>query len=767
MDGEITIGTNLSTDKFDKQIASLEKKMKKAEDKKISLEADITVKTEDLKKQREEVKALERDLKRVQEIGSSKYPGTQMMDYRRIATKYGKDTSISYADMSSILKQRIEEATSKEDTLAMKLDEIKDKHYAINQEVEEYKQKIEGVELQQQVAQADELKKSYEEIGNSVKEGFKGFGNSIQDSINKVARLALGIFGIRSAYMALRRASSDLASYDQQYATNLEYIRFALTQSIAPVLRYIVSLAATLLSYIYAILNTWFGIGQKVDISAKAFQRMKGSAGGAVKAVKELKKQLAGFDEITMLNDQADGGTSGGVGGVGMPSFDLSALSGKIPEWLQWILDHKQEVLEILAAVAAGLLAWKLGLNAIASIGIGVAVYGVIQAVKALIKWIKDPTWKNFSKFLDGLATAIIGVGIAMVAMNASNPTGWIVILIGTIVLLIRTIGDLIDANITNKAKILSVKEAEEQLKEAQDRLRDSTNQYVKAVEDSEQAHQELIDAEKRNKMSGEELYKLVEQGTLDYKDMNSAQREVYNAYLKNKHAEEDLTTATQNLKDATKEETKASIENELALAYESGEYEKLKKAVVDAYNQGKLSAGEARDYIERAMGQMNQTAQREFSQNIPGAIKDGLNPDKYTNVFQRFKNRWNSFWGGLIKNINLDLKANMGSFGGGQGGGGMRAKGGIFYPSMLPKLAVGGIINQPGSGVPYHGAIIGERGAEAVVPLTDTQQMELLGSTIGRYVNLNATIPVYVGNRQIAREIKHINAEQDFAFNV
>lgn len=761
MDGEITIGTNLSTDKFDKQIASLEKKMKKAEDKKIIIETRLTGQQNDLEqaiKKTDELSEAYQRLKKLQDtLAAGKATPGQFSEFQSLQEKYGSLEQLG---------ANFDKALSKQDALELKVMQTKSRYDEVNQSLEEYKNTIESVELQKQVAQVDELKKHYQEIGNSVKDGFKGFGNSIQDSINKVARLALGIFGIRSAYMALRRASSDLASYDKQYATNLEYIRFALTQTIAPVLRYIVSLAATLLSYIYAILNTWFGIGQKVDISAKAFQRMKGSAGGAVKAVKELKKQLAGFDEITMLNDQADGGTSGGVGGVGMPSFDLSALSGKIPEWLQWILDHKQEVLEILAAVAAGLLAWKLGLNAIASIGIGVAVYGVIQAVKALIKWIKDPTWKNFSKFLDGLATAIIGVGIAMVAMNATNPTGWIVILIGTIVLLIRTIGDLIDANITNKAKILSVKEAEEQLKEAQDRLRDSTNQYVKAVEDSEQAHQELIDAEKRNKMSGEELYKLVEQGTLDYKDMNSAQREVYNAYLKNKHAEEDLATATQNLKDATKEETKASIENELALAYESGEYEKLKKAVVDAYNQGKLSAGEARDYIERAMGQMNQTAQREFSQNIPGAIKDGLNPDKYTNVFQRFKNRWNSFWGGLIKNINLDLKANMGSFGGGQGGGGMRAKGGIFYPSMLPKLAVGGIINQPGSGVPYHGAIIGERGAEAVVPLTDAQQMELLGSTIGRYINLNATVPVYVGNRQIAREIRKINLENDFAFN-
>ena len=83
-----------------------------------------------------------------------------------------------------------------------------------------------------------------------------------------------------------------------------------------------------------------------------------------------------------------------------------------------------------------------------------------------------------------------------------------------------------------------------------------------------------------------------------------------------------------------------------------------------------------------------------------------------------------------------------------------------------LPRLAKGGIINQPGRGIPVGSAIGGERGQEGVIPLTDSQQMQLLGESIGKYINLNATIPIYMGNRQIAREIKKINAQNDFAFN-
>ena len=83
-----------------------------------------------------------------------------------------------------------------------------------------------------------------------------------------------------------------------------------------------------------------------------------------------------------------------------------------------------------------------------------------------------------------------------------------------------------------------------------------------------------------------------------------------------------------------------------------------------------------------------------------------------------------------------------------------------------IRKLAKGGIINMPGKGVPVGSAIGGERGQEGVIPLTDSQQMAMLGEAIGKYININATIPVYVGNRQITREIRKINAEDDFAYN-
>ena len=118
----------------------------------------------------------------------------------------------------------------------------------------------------------------------------------------------------------------------------------------------------------------------------------------------------------------------------------------------------------------------------------------------------------------------------------------------------------------------------------------------------------------------------------------------------------------------------------------------------------------------------------------------------------------------GLIKELNSYMGGGNGSFGGG-GSGGARAKGGIYYPNM-PKLALGGIVNMPGRGVAYHGAKIGERGAEAVVPLTDTAQMELLGATIGKYVSVNADITLEIESRILAKVMQEINSNNQFMRN-
>ena len=547
-------------------------------------------------------------------------------------------------------------------------------------EVELEKAKNKLISLRQQKERATE--------SGSVKqlsEGFKNFGSSIQSSIRNVARLALGIFGIRSAFMFLRRASSDLASYDQQYATNLEYIRYALTQAIAPVLQWIVNLAAKLLGYINAIMQGWFGINLFSRGSAKNFQKMKAGASGASKAVKEIKKQLAGFDEINKLTDQSDTGTSAGAGGVGMPSFDLSAMQGEPPAWLQWIIDNKDLILSILAGIAAGLLAIKLGASGIQALGIGVMVAGIIYTIQSLLDYLKDPNWENFGKVIQGIGIAIVGLGI-LIGNVPLIVAGAIVLIIGIIIKYWEQIKAFLQKGI-------------DWLAGKSDWVHQMFGDTIGNIFDDAVKYLQII----LNWIDG------------TFKNIKGA----FDGFIK--FIKGVFTGNWEQAWDGIKQIFSNTFQ---AILRTFGTFFTLIKnnVVTFARTAGDIIAGAFKIVVNAVLS----------------AIERVLNSPI------RAINR-------LIGVINVVPGINLSTL-----------------PTFnLPRLKVGGIVNMPNKGTLVGGAITGESGREGVIPLTDQQAMAQLGAEIGRNVVVNLTNITKVGNRQIAREIKQINAEQEFAFNV
>ena len=78
-----------------------------------------------------------------------------------------------------------------------------------------------------------------------------------------------------------------------------------------------------------------------------------------------------------------------------------------------------------------------------------------------------------------------------------------------------------------------------------------------------------------------------------------------------------------------------------------------------------------------------------------------------------------------------------------------------------LPRLAQGGIVNNPGRGVMMGSYIAGENGPEAILPLTD--------GTLQKLANMMPiTVPVTVtmNGRVLSREIQRIQNQSDFAMN-
>lgn len=414
-DGSIMIETKLSTDKFDKQIVNLEKRIKEEENKsELKLKAKLQAEDE-LKRHKQAIFEIEQEYEKTSQ---------QVEHLQSIMSKQSRGISLTpqeFTDLQGSEKviannEKIGETLDKMYAKEVKLNNAVDRtslaYSQIQSNVSAYKAKIESVNIQKQQAQVDQLKN-----------GFNKMNTSVSSSIKHIGRLALGIFSVASAYRLMSSASSTLGQYDEQYATNLEYIRYLIAQAIAPALKYVVNLASTLLSYLNYILNAWFGITLFSKNSSKNFMKARESTS---KIKKDL--QTTPFDEMNVLSDTSSSGTSGAVA----PSIDPSLFEGKVPDWLKWIADNKNLILSVMAGITAGLLAWKLGLDGIKALGIGLMISGIVYAISSLLKYLKDRTWKNFGKIIQGVGIAIIGLG-AIIGSVPVAVAGAIVLIVGTI----------------------------------------------------------------------------------------------------------------------------------------------------------------------------------------------------------------------------------------------------------------------------------------------------------------------------------------------
>ena len=82
-----------------------------------------------------------------------------------------------------------------------------------------------------------------------------------------------------------------------------------------------------------------------------------------------------------------------------------------------------------------------------------------------------------------------------------------------------------------------------------------------------------------------------------------------------------------------------------------------------------------------------------------------------------------------------------------------------------LPRLARGGIVNQPGRGVMMGSYVAGEKGPEAVIPLND-ETISRLGNAIAKKITVNADITLELESRVLARVMQEINNDTKFARN-
>lgn len=377
-----------------------------------------------------DTKQLEQDLKNAKKELSQ----FQKEEERLLKEKGKVELQLSaYDEEKAKIKANTDEMMKKAETEAqvtnllnmesIELDELTQKYSKQFTSLDGINDKLKNNQLQQGLinGKIDEANsklmraKGYENVKNQLGK----ISDKTSDVVRKIGRWGLAIFSVRSAYMFIRQLSGTLAQYDTQYGVNLEYIRYLLAQAIAPVLQFLVSLAYKLLSYINAIAHAWFGVNLFSNASVKNFSKMAGSAKSIEKSL-----QNAGFDEMNVLTNtsNAGGGAGGGTGGV-TPSLGIEQMEK--PKWLDEITAGLAGLLGIITAI-------KLGVKGIKALGIGLMISGIVYAISSLLKYLKDGTWKNFGKIIQGIGVVLIGLG-AIIGSVPVAVAGAIVLIVGTI----------------------------------------------------------------------------------------------------------------------------------------------------------------------------------------------------------------------------------------------------------------------------------------------------------------------------------------------
>lgn len=418
LDGYLKIKTKIDNKDVDKGITELENKIKKLQ--------------EDNSKSSTEQNSLQKELDNYQELQASadryKQKIKELNKEKDIMFKNNPALAVSvdtpeYANIKSQIldmQQKYSQATAEIDKQApkiekvcAKLDKVKSKQTENNVKIQQFKDKIESIKA------------------DSIKNSINGIGKGISGQISKIGKMAMAVIGIRTAWNAVRRAVSLVSQYNPQISTDLQYMGYCIANLVAPAVQWLTRLLYTALSYINAIMQAWFGINIFANSSAKAFKKMQKSAGGTAKSSKEIQKSLQGFDEMNVLQD-TNSNSSGGGSGVGTPSMDLSNMTGEVPDWLKWIVDHKDEILAVMTGVATGLIAWKLGLDGFKSLGLGIMVKGIIDLISSIKDYLKDPSWENFGKVIKSIGEIILGLGILIESVP--------VIIAGAIILIVGII---------------------------------------------------------------------------------------------------------------------------------------------------------------------------------------------------------------------------------------------------------------------------------------------------------------------------------------
>lgn len=435
-------------DKLTARIDKLETDLKKSSGEQSGIKAQLDAAKESAKQAETALKSLRAESERLRQVTSGEVSASP-------------DAYISaYSRQSEVVAQiKEQEAHLKEQD---KIVESLDSKYA----------KITDKEMEQTSAldaaktRAGELTR---EITNAsgASERMEFAAKNVSDSMNTFSRRVSGLFKRVLVFSLITRALQSLRTWLGKTIMQNEEARAAVARLKAafltlaqPILQVVIPVFVKLVNILTQVVTAiakFFGMlsgkswGAQVA-AAKGLNAEKEAIEGVGSAAEDASKSMASFDEINQITSNQASGGGGGAGGAA--STDIA------PDFsnLDMAEDKLHDILGLVGAIAAGLLAWKIAsmfTNDLSKIaGIALAAAGAFALVYFwLDAWNNGIDLQNFLGMLAGLAALAVGLAIAFGPIAAG-----IALVVGGLAMLVVGIKDVIENgfNLVNTLTIIA-----------------------------------------------------------------------------------------------------------------------------------------------------------------------------------------------------------------------------------------------------------------------------------------------------------------------
>lgn len=435
-------------DKLTAKIDKMEAELKKSTGEQSGLKSQLDAAKESAKQAENALKSLRAESERLRQVTSgeaSASPDAYISAYSRQS-----EVAAQIKEQEALLKEQDKIVESLDGKYAKITDKVMEQASALDAA------KTRAGELTREITNASGASERMELAAKNVSDSMNTFSKRVSGLFKRVLVFSL----ITRALQSLRTWLGKTIMQNEEARAAVARLKAAFLTLAQPILQVVIPVFVKLvdiLTQVVTAIAKFFGMlsgkswGAQVA-AAKGLNAEKEAIEGVGSAAEDASKSMASFDEINQITSNQASGGGGGAGGAA--STDIA------PDFsnLDMAEDKLHDILGLVGAIAAGLLAWKIAsmfTNDLSKIaGIALAAAGAFALVYFwLDAWKNGIDLQNFLGMLAGLAALAAGLAIAFGPIAAG-----IALVVGGLAMLVVGIKDVIENgfNLVNTLTIIA-----------------------------------------------------------------------------------------------------------------------------------------------------------------------------------------------------------------------------------------------------------------------------------------------------------------------